>query len=110
MNRLEKLKKEKWLLFSEGLKHFENASFESVYSNGWSAASAEHEKIIAELEGALKLYADRKNWRYCANQDIGAHDAWLDFKPDHFCEVYNELGGYNARQALQKLEEFRGTK
>lgn len=53
MNRLEKLKLEKWMKFSEGLKYFENASFESVYSNGFDAASAEYEKIIAKLE--LKL-------------------------------------------------------
>jgi len=63
---------------------------------------------MKKLLKTLQLYADKKNWRYCANQDIGAYDAWLDFKPDHFCKVYNELGGYNARQALQEFKEKYG--
>lgn len=87
MNRLEKLKKEKWLLFSEGLKHFENASFESVYGNGWSAASAEYEKIIAELEAALK------DCKINAMNDRG--------------EVYVALYP-KAEKALEKLKNFRG--
>lgn len=74
----------------------------------YDALLAENQKLKSEnsvLREALDKYADRNNWRYCSNQDVGAHDAWLDFKPDHFCKTYDQLGGHIARQALKKVVE-----
>lgn len=114
MNRLEKLKNEKWNQFSEGLKYFENASFESVYGNGWSAASAEYEKIIAELEEALEFYKTEKKFRKTVWEYEG-HDGrcWLEeFEIYELQEIPLDGGssdfGIVAYEALQKLKEFRG--
>lgn len=70
-------------------------------------ASEELKQQAEMLAGALEKYADKKNWRYISNNDVGAFDAYLDFKPDHFCKTTQELGGYTAREALAK---YRGEK
>ena len=79
------------------------AKFSDCYAAGFDAGYLHQEERIKMLEKALEFYADKKNWRYYANNDVGSFDAWLDFKPDHFCKEQNESGGgYLARQALQK--------
>lgn len=67
----------------------------------------DYQALERKLEVAVKkleLYGDRNNWRYSSNNDLGAFDAWLDFKPDHFCKKHSELGGYHARQALAEIK------
>jgi hypothetical protein len=65
-------------------------------------------KAEADLNKAikgLKFYGDKNNWRYKDNSNVGAFDAWLDFKPDHSCKDHSELGGYHARKTLAELRE-----
>lgn len=86
MNRLEKLKN------SLAEKHYKESGHVPTewavmnFNSGFDAASAEYEKIIAELEGALKK----------AKQEM-AMTVWRDE------EVY-----FQIEEALQKLKEFRG--
>lgn len=76
---------------------------------GLNRALDEQWKQITELKDenerlreALEKYANKRNWRYKSNNDVGSFDAWLDFKPDHFCGSAEELGGFTAREALKK--------
>lgn len=82
---------------------------------GWDACEAEYKIEIDKLKaankiltGALEFYGDRKNWRYSSNYDVGAFDAWLDFKPDHYCKSSDQLGGYTARDALENAKKIMG--
>lgn len=50
---------------------------------------------------ALASYADKKNWKYWSNYDVGAHcEAW-DFTPDHYKK---DGGGSIAREALERIK------
>lgn len=86
MNRLEKLKNR----LAE--KHYKESGHVPTewavmnFNSGFDAASAEYEKIIAEIEGALEWYAKR--------------DEVLGFK----------ITSSFAIQALQKLKDFKNAK
>ncbi len=95
MNRLEKLRDEKTKEFCASLAYFGNASFSSVYQNGWNACAAEYEKIIKELEWALEATVDRyfdlpENERFGPKNSIESEES------------------KRARLALGKLKEWRG--
>ncbi len=71
MNRLEKLKLDKWIEYAitidKKYNPIQQANMPTVLSEnafhiGFEAASAEYEKIIAELEGALEYINDWNNW------------------------------------------------
>ena len=62
------------------------------------------ERLKAEnlrLREALEQYANPQNWRYWHNSDVGAHDAWLDFKPGHYSKTHHNLGIWIAKEALE---------
>jgi hypothetical protein len=87
MNRLEKLKnKAIEEQFSTYNSIVENSIGREACENGWNAASAEYEKIIAELEGALEWIDNWNNWQ---------------LQPS----INNK-----CKEALQKLREFRECK
>lgn len=96
MNRLEKLKKElaqeRRCILTEirEILPIDDIVVDEFY-NGFDAASAEYEKIIAELEGALIELEKYIN-------GFSAHDAHHEL----CCQVPTL-----AREALQKLEEFK---
>lgn len=73
MNRLEKLK-------LEMADQIPKVCCDIAFKFGWDGASAEYEKIIAELEGALEYYSIECTWN--ENRDVAA-------------------------EALQKLKEFK---
>lgn len=78
---------------------------------GFDSSTAEHEKIIAELEDALSFYSSRENWirSYVVNVDAEAlqPSSWADKLKQQDCALLN-FGGGRARLAIQKLKEFRG--
>lgn len=79
--------------------------------NHWMVKASAYDRKAKALERAmeeLKKYGDKKNWRYSSNHSVGAFDAWLDFKPDHFCIREDEIGGYGARCALADIEKILG--
>ena len=91
MNRLDKLKKElkdPSLHFRHECEGFRCGAHKS-WEEGFDAASAEYEKIIAELEAAL---------------DKIGHDTKINCDAD---DAENECFDV-AQVALQKLKEFRG--
>lgn len=98
MNRLEKLKLE----LAQERRHILTGVREILpiddivvdeFYNGFDAASAEYEKIIAELEWALEHYEDIAYIKCDGVDSLGN-------------EIENEY--YVAEEALQKLKEFRG--
>ena len=94
MNRLDKLKKElkdPSLHFRHECEGFRCGAHKS-WEEGFDAASAEYEKIIAELEGVmieLEKYV----------HGFSSHEAHHEL----CCQVPTL-----ATEALQKLKEFRG--
>lgn len=94
MNRLENLKN------SLAEKHYKETGHVPTewavmnFFSGFEAASAEYEKIIAELEGALEIYGDLSSIEFRK-------------KEDGFMYAKSNIGT-SARRALQKLKEFRG--
>lgn len=93
MNRLEKLK----LKLAE--KHYKESGHVPTdwalinFYSGFDAASAEYEKIIAELEGALDSIVEI---------DLITHKMHPEYE-GQFSEYADK-----AREVLQKLKEFRG--
>jgi len=84
MNRLEKLKNEMADHLHKTMPLHGSIGYTAskAFRDGFDAASAEYENIIAELEGALKdIYADGS---------------------------YKDIASVFAGNALQKLKEFRG--
>lgn len=97
MNRLEKLKSEKGEEEVEANCEWSYNSDEYIFGLdmwhlGFDAASAEYEKIIAELEGAL--------------EEIAIEQEFYIKTKDYFSEVVRL--NLTAKEALQKLKEFRG--
>lgn len=96
MNRIEKLKNE--MAHSRAIqidKKYKPEEF-TIYANarrsfikGFDAASAEYEKIIAELEGAIEHYLEVQKFLTAPQEDT--------------CVSSNDF-----RIVLQKLKEFRG--
>jgi len=94
MNRLEKLKNEMTLKVVPSISGWASYDYEQrrlKFIEGFDVASAEYEKIIAELEGALER--------------IG-HDTSVNCDAEN---AKNECFDV-AQVALQKLKEFRGEK
>jgi len=85
MNRLYNLK------YDLSQRHF-NTFGQGAFVEGFDAATAEYEKIIAELKKALKFYSN----------SVAFHGA-VALKG---CILRD--GGKVSREALQKLKEFRG--
>jgi len=67
--------------------------FEDLYKTGWEKSSAEYEKIIAELEGALT------NWMKFEEKSIAEDGHYVG-------KEFNALIK-NAQDALQKLKDFK---
>lgn len=104
MNRLDKLKEELATKIADdyikqlGRKNYYdfNTLYDYTYfcaEDGFDAASAEYEKIIAELEGALESIIEI---------DLITHKMHPEYE-GQFSE-YADI----AKEALQKLKEFRG--
>lgn len=116
MNRLEKLKLQSAdeFISSNWGKRFEGDAVKFTYYAGFDAASAEYEKIIADLEEALEFYKTEKNFRKTVWEDEGRDGrCWLEeFELYELQEIPLDGGssdfGIFAYEALQKLKEFRG--
>lgn len=61
-------------------------------------------RAVVPLVEALNKYGNPQNWRYKDNGDVGAFDAWLDFKLGHYSKTHNDIGIYIAKDALTALE------
>lgn len=106
MNRLEKLKKELAKNHGVGIANpvlrsmissMSRGAYSTVladsFESGFDAASAEYEKIIAELEGALT------NWMKFEEKSIAEDGHYVG-------KEFNALIK-NAQDALQKLKDFK---
>lgn len=106
MNRLEKLKLElaqkRRSILTEVRKILPiDDIVVDEFHNGFDAASAEYEKIIAELEGALKYIAITKyglQGYFEENDEKGAYQYISNLAFEYESK---------ARNALQKLKEFK---
>lgn len=83
-----------WLKFSEGLKFFENASFDNVFRNGFKAGWGAREDFDSQL---LKLVQDGTKRSKYAWSAGGFYNA-QDYK--------NEGAIQAAHEILNKLEEI----
>lgn len=83
-----------------------NVDYESLsekYHDAMEKLESAYDKLQEEnkrLRSALEQYANPQNWRYWQNGSVGAHDAWLDFKPGHYSKTHTDLGIWIAKQAL----------
>lgn len=98
MNRLEKLKyklaQERRCILTEVREILPiDDIVVDEFNNGWNACSAEYEKIIAELEGALDSIIEI---------DLITHKMHPEYE-GQFSEYADR-----AKEALQKLSKFRG--
>lgn len=75
-----------------------------AFKRGVTWTLKNHPAVLAMRE-ALAKYANPQNWRYSSNNDVGAHDAWLDFKPGHYSKTYNDLGIYIAKEAITQHDK-----
>ena len=106
MNRLEKLKNEKGEEEVEANCEWSYNTDEylfclDMWHLGFDASSAEYEKIIAELEGALKYIAITKyglQGYFEENDEKGAYQYISNLAFEYESK---------ARNALQKLKEFK---
>lgn len=128
MNRLEKLKEEFWIAESEdgtqeivkgnikvGDNFYSgyNASYYTAVKiyhltcvNELDAASAEYEKIIAELEAALK---EAKSCYSCIRHNCKIDSFLLALDVGSQITIKHiDYSEKQVREALQKLKEFRG--
>ena len=105
MNRLEKLRdtlaneyeKQAWRLAP-----YSEFTIDGSYREGWNACAAEYEKIIKELEGALKISRDKHEGMATCLMNHGAN-LNIPFLIND-CIFSMDI----CDQSLDKLEEWRG--
>lgn len=103
MNRLKKLKHDtinKLESYNHAAEVFHPASYYAGADKGWELASAEYEKIIADLEESLELIKSETG-NYVSNVEVDPTGDDITFHLD----TNNMIN--IATDALQKLKEFR---